>query len=163
MGTLISHQTAQLSSDMGALQTGASMPRFQNADKETLLGLYQQIQAHLSALADADMFTVTTVASVVAHYSLSCSGRPLADELPMFRCSDYPVKLRARRLSRSPDCASSAMPAITRTSPITSHRGEPVIKLPPHRFRPCRVQTAPKRSSARPSGPRLKSSDGWLW
>jgi EmrB/QacA subfamily drug resistance transporter len=64
MGTLISHETAQLTSDMGALQTGASKPPFQNADTQTLLGLYQQFQAHVHAIADADMFTVTTAATL---------------------------------------------------------------------------------------------------
>jgi hypothetical protein len=62
------------------------MPRFQNADKETLLGLYQQIQAHLSALADADMFTVTTVASVV------CALLALMlKEAPSRRAADVPL------------------------------------------------------------------------
>jgi hypothetical protein len=64
MGTLISHETAQISADMGALHAGSSMPQFQDSDKQALLGLYQQLQAHVHALADADMFTVTTVASV---------------------------------------------------------------------------------------------------
>jgi hypothetical protein len=63
------------------------MPRLQNADKETLLGLYQQIQPHLSALADADMFTVPTVASVVcallALMLKKAPGRQAADVRPL--------------------------------------------------------------------------------
>ena len=65
IGTLISHETAQVTVDLGALQTGSSEPRFQNADPQTLLILYQQFQAHVQAIADADMFAVTTVATLV--------------------------------------------------------------------------------------------------
>jgi hypothetical protein len=102
MGTLISHETAQLSSDVGALQAGSSLPQFQNADKETLLGLYQQIQAHVNALADADMFTFTTVASVAcALLALMLQRAPRRPASAPAPTQDTPAREPARLATAS--------------------------------------------------------------
>jgi hypothetical protein len=85
MGTLISRETAQLSSDLGALQTGSSMPQFQNADTRTLLGLYQQFEDHVHAMADADMFAVTTAATAACALlalMLKKAPRPASAQAP---------------------------------------------------------------------------------
>jgi EmrB/QacA subfamily drug resistance transporter len=97
MGTLISHETAQLSADMGALRAGSSMPQFQSLDKQALLGLYQELQAHVNALADADMFTVTTVASVgCALLALLLKKAPRRPASAPARTQDAPAARPAR-------------------------------------------------------------------
>ena len=39
------------------------------------------------------------------------------------------------------------MPPTSTINPITKHLDEPDIKLPPHRFAPCNVQTTRQRSA----------------
>jgi EmrB/QacA subfamily drug resistance transporter len=64
MGVVISRETAQLSADSSALITDRTVPGYADADPQSLLGLYQLVQAHIQALADGDMFLIATAASV---------------------------------------------------------------------------------------------------
>jgi hypothetical protein len=66
VGVIVSRSTAQLTSDTSALQTPWAFPRYSDADRQTLLGLYSQTQAHIQATADADAFLVTAGLAVVA-------------------------------------------------------------------------------------------------
>ncbi|WP_051341725.1 MDR family MFS transporter [Pseudonocardia spinosispora] len=71
MGILLTREGAQLSASAGSLQTTSALPQFQHADQLTLLGLYQQTQAHVQATADADMFMAAAAATAV------CAGLAL--------------------------------------------------------------------------------------
>lgn len=65
MGILVSRAQAQLSSDTGSLQTGSTLPQYQDADQKTLMSLYKTAQLHVQAMSYADMFMATGGAAAV--------------------------------------------------------------------------------------------------
>ncbi|WP_051342611.1 DHA2 family efflux MFS transporter permease subunit [Pseudonocardia spinosispora] len=65
MGIVLSRVNAQLSSDTSSLQTVTTLPQYESADRQTLLGLYKTAQTHVQATSYADMFVLTGGAAVV--------------------------------------------------------------------------------------------------
>jgi EmrB/QacA subfamily drug resistance transporter len=65
VGVLVSRSNAQLQVDENALQTLRKMPRLADADRSSLLGLYQHGMGQIQAKADGNAFLMTAFAALI--------------------------------------------------------------------------------------------------
>jgi EmrB/QacA subfamily drug resistance transporter len=108
VGVIVSRSSAQLTSDMSALQTPTSLPQYRDADQETLAGLYQQTQGHIQATADGDAFLVTAGLAVVAALLVLMLKKPPRPTSPPSGTPDTTPASRQSPQTRHPGRSANA-------------------------------------------------------